>query len=311
MNNRIQATGQAGLSLIELMIAMVLGLVVLAGGIGVFLSNQQTQRLSENLARMQDSARYAFEIMSRDLRGAGGTPCGKRNINVTNTLSSDWWTLWSESFRGVEGEEETVFPSDRINAENAVIVLSAILEDGLFELASHDTDEQSFTLAADLHPFSKGDVVMVCNYDRAAIVRLDNVDDKVLTYIDDGDALPLFSSGAIISFYTAQAWYLQDNPFGISSLYVRDGVSGISREVIEGVTQLRLQYLRCLADCGSFRPVLDDEYRDASAIASSEWPNVVAVRITLRLRTIDPVGLDRQAIERDWFFLVSLRNPSL
>lgn len=66
---------QSGLSLIELMIAMVLGLILLAATIQIFLSTKQSYRLSEAHAILQDNARVALEIMSRDIRSAGYTGC--------------------------------------------------------------------------------------------------------------------------------------------------------------------------------------------------------------------------------------------
>src|SRR5690606_22126939 len=62
----------AGLSLVELMIALALGLVVSGAAIGVFLANQQTYRSTESIGRIQESARVAFELMAREVREAAG-----------------------------------------------------------------------------------------------------------------------------------------------------------------------------------------------------------------------------------------------
>jgi type IV pilus assembly protein PilW len=61
-----------GFSLVELMIAMLLGLFIIGGVISVFLSNRVAYRQNENLARMQENARYAFEVVGRDIREVGG-----------------------------------------------------------------------------------------------------------------------------------------------------------------------------------------------------------------------------------------------
>ena len=44
----------AGFSLVELMISLVLGLLVTAAAVGIFLSNQRTFRATESLARIQE-----------------------------------------------------------------------------------------------------------------------------------------------------------------------------------------------------------------------------------------------------------------
>ena len=57
-----------GLSLIELMIAIALGLLIVAATLSIFSSNKQSYRATENLGRVQESGRTAFELMSRDIR---------------------------------------------------------------------------------------------------------------------------------------------------------------------------------------------------------------------------------------------------
>lgn len=63
--------GQQGFTLIELMIALVLGLIVI-GGIGaVFLSSNRTYQTTQSLSRTQESARFAVQYISRELQVAG------------------------------------------------------------------------------------------------------------------------------------------------------------------------------------------------------------------------------------------------
>lgn len=66
-----QCRASQGFTLVELMIALVLGLVLLGGVIGVFLSNQTTNRVNNELASLQSSARLAFQLMSQDIRKIG------------------------------------------------------------------------------------------------------------------------------------------------------------------------------------------------------------------------------------------------
>jgi type IV pilus assembly protein PilW len=62
---------QSGFSLIELMIAMVLGLVLVGALINTFISSNRTYRVQEGLAQSQESARFALEILGQELRMAG------------------------------------------------------------------------------------------------------------------------------------------------------------------------------------------------------------------------------------------------
>ncbi|HEL2977445.1 TPA: PilW family protein [Stenotrophomonas maltophilia] len=64
-----------GLSLIELMIAMVIGLVLMLGITQIFIASRAASRLSEGAARTQENARFALDFLQRDLRMAGHFGC--------------------------------------------------------------------------------------------------------------------------------------------------------------------------------------------------------------------------------------------
>ncbi|WP_292918225.1 PilW family protein [Nitrosomonas sp.] len=62
---------QQGFSLVELMIAMTLGLILLLVIGTVFVSSRQIFREQEDNARLQESGRYALEIIGRSIKQAG------------------------------------------------------------------------------------------------------------------------------------------------------------------------------------------------------------------------------------------------
>lgn len=69
---------QEGLSLIELMVALAISLFLLMGISYIYTGSKQTYRVEENLARMQESGRLAFEYLSRDIRQAGDFGCASK-----------------------------------------------------------------------------------------------------------------------------------------------------------------------------------------------------------------------------------------
>ncbi len=71
MNNAYPARTERGFSIVELMIALVLGLILLGGVIQVFLSSRQTYSANEAMSRMQENGRFALEFMARSARLAG------------------------------------------------------------------------------------------------------------------------------------------------------------------------------------------------------------------------------------------------
>lgn len=71
MNTNHAIHTQRGLTLVELMIAMVVGLLLLSGVIQIFLSSKQSYRLQEGFSRLQENGRFAMDVLTLNLRHAG------------------------------------------------------------------------------------------------------------------------------------------------------------------------------------------------------------------------------------------------
>ncbi len=72
---------QHGMSLVELMVAMVISLILTFGVVQIFLSSKQSYVLHEGISRIQENSRFATEELQRELRMAGFTGCSQ---NITN-----------------------------------------------------------------------------------------------------------------------------------------------------------------------------------------------------------------------------------
>lgn len=68
-------TRQNGLSLIELMIAMALGLLLTLGVTQIYLSGNETYRQTQGMSHAQESVRFVSAILKPDLRSAGSFGC--------------------------------------------------------------------------------------------------------------------------------------------------------------------------------------------------------------------------------------------
>ena len=76
MKHPSKGTGQQhGFSLVEMMLAMALGLIVVTGIVQLFIGNSQSASVITGQARMQENARFAFEFISAAARRAGYFGC--------------------------------------------------------------------------------------------------------------------------------------------------------------------------------------------------------------------------------------------
>jgi type IV pilus assembly protein PilW len=88
-----------GFSLVELLIALAVGLIVLAAIYGVFTLQNKKLKIQEQIAEMQQNARVAMDMMTREIRMAGYDPIGSagagiisapaNSVNFTMDLNAD------------------------------------------------------------------------------------------------------------------------------------------------------------------------------------------------------------------------------
>lgn len=99
----IRRNRQSGLSLIELMIAMTIGLFLIGGAMLIFVTSSDTRRTNDDIARMQENTRFAMDTIKPDVRMAGlwgltsitGTLNGYAgSASELSTIASDCEDRW-------------------------------------------------------------------------------------------------------------------------------------------------------------------------------------------------------------------------
>jgi type IV pilus assembly protein PilW len=78
---------QSGFSLVELMIAITLGLFLMAGVVQLFLASKQTYASQQALSRVQETGRLAIEFISRDARMAAYYGCFSPKDGVAHNVN--------------------------------------------------------------------------------------------------------------------------------------------------------------------------------------------------------------------------------
>ena len=88
MNIRMTPTRQlqAGLTLVEIMIAMLLSAILLGGVAQIASGTKASYRTNEAVAQLQENGRFATEILARDIRMADFWGCANGIDKVTNNL---------------------------------------------------------------------------------------------------------------------------------------------------------------------------------------------------------------------------------
>jgi type IV pilus assembly protein PilW len=81
-----------GFTMLELMIALVLGALLLIGLTSLFSTTSNSSRLQDGLARLQENGRYAISRMEADLRMANAQFCTNKTGNAVEGSVSPMWS---------------------------------------------------------------------------------------------------------------------------------------------------------------------------------------------------------------------------
>lgn len=323
------------------MIAIVLGLVVMGGVTSIFVANRQAFRTSENVARLQENARVAFELLSRDLREAGGNPCGTRQIaNTLNNSGALWWANWAAG--GIQGFNNStagdlaagIVPvgaaaGNRIATTDAILVINGNAIEGL-TISDHNPTAAEFKVNINNHGINGGDILLACDAYSGAIFQASNANQANGTIVHNtGIGIPgncskglgfptactplgtgkTFENGGFIVRLSAAFWYIGNNDRGGRSLF-RSSINGTAvpqtDEIVEGVQDMQITYLT-QDNVG----VLAPNYVDGAAIASwapSANPRVTAVSLTITFVSNEAVGTNQNVLRREFIDIVDLRN---
>ena len=79
----VSRRAMAGLSLIEMMIALVMALIVAAGIITVFTSTSSSNKVQAQMSVLQEEGRYAIHSLRTDLANANGSYCSNSGGNAS------------------------------------------------------------------------------------------------------------------------------------------------------------------------------------------------------------------------------------
>lgn len=123
-----------GFTIVELLIAMAVGLVLLSAMYGVFTLHGKTFGTQEQVAEMQQNARAAMDFMTREIRMAGYDPKGSAGSGIVSAASNSInFTLDITSTSGPDA------PDGDTQDPNENITYSLYTKDGIQKLGRKST----------------------------------------------------------------------------------------------------------------------------------------------------------------------------
>ncbi|KAA0694956.1 hypothetical protein DT594_08775 [Halopseudomonas laoshanensis] len=312
-----------GLALIELMIAMVLGLVIIGAVTGIMLSNIQGFRTTRGLSQIQDSARVGYELLARDIRQAGNIPCGNDMEDVVNILNDaqgpaadvPWQYDFNNRFIGFDGESALSGVSNQIAGTESLAMLSGDTTGAFMLNYSAGSNGANFDIGTPNnvpHGFTTGNILMACNEQQATIFQVTNVNSggnlvvntggstspgnctKGLGIIEPGSGNQLCSTNGnpgpygpntVVATLNSTAWYIGDN-----GRPAEGGRSLYMARLDASGTGAAINQIEIAAGVNEmnlrYRLIDTSDFIDASAVGN-RWADVNAVEVRLELLSQD------------------------
>lgn len=292
---------QLGLTIIEIMVALLLSSLLTLGLVQVFTSNSQSFRLNEANSRVQESGRIALEILSRAIRNAGYYGCEpptgfKNNLDTSHEDFDESLHDFDQSravFSGDSGRPPSAL-------ENTDYIRIAGLAGGDLNLKAEDNINSANLKLTDVGGLEEGDIIFITDCLAGDILQIGNVTassgtvgtptgNNVAPANDftgnDPDGCSsntnclsaVYGAGTRIMKGSLDNYYLADQTDHSEPALFRESAAN-KVALVSGIVDMRVQY-----GTGPNRTVTD--WQEVSEMTDTEWPQVLAARISILVRS--------------------------
>ncbi len=283
-----------GFSLIELMIAMVIGVLLLLGATGLFISNKRIYKEQNSMGRLQENARFAMQLLIRDIRSAGFTGCADTMTAVANDITTNATNLLSYTATTiVEGSDDDGAWTPSLSGDPAGswtgATTDAITVRSIQPIQVNVSAATTATLvpAASTSDIAANDAVAVFDCASANIFQTTGL----VGGLQHGGITNSYGTDAGIAKFYAVRYYIDDindaDGDGVNdpALWRRITINGnpVNQELIEGVEDMQILY-----GVDNTADGIPDSYQNAAGVAGNGgWANVISVQLALLFRTIE------------------------
>jgi type IV pilus assembly protein PilW len=223
---------QQGMNLVEILIAMFLGIFLIAGTIQVYFGSKQTYRMQDNLARLQENGRFALDYISRDIRMADSWGCLKEGLAKVSNSNKTLYAGYAAGVDGIEGA--TTLISDELTLVGVAGGKSAAV-------LSQTSTSGNITVASNINLKAK-DVALVADCKQGDVFTVGSVAGKAVSQNVGGgqDVSKNYGAKAFIYPLKKSRYFIQKSN-GDSALYV--SINNASPErLVEGVENMQILY---------------------------------------------------------------------
>lgn len=292
---------QRGMTLIELMISMLLGLILVFAATTLFEITKRTTRTQEATARLMENGRAATEILNRSVRMARFYGCAGVDSNqVNNHFDTSNAAQTNTNMNGYD--QQGIFGIEGASgAPDEIIIFRALSETAKRLAGDLDLGAEPLTLipAGSLDPNNPavGDMLSLTDCLKAEVfsttARSFNAATGREEYLYDNcpTCQQDYLANALVLRVAQEHFYVKTGTSGVNALFVADpNDPGTERELIEGVEDMQISYGIDTDVDGVANQYVPPATIWADCNTNNNatcWRQVASVRIALLLATVD------------------------
>lgn len=303
---------QAGVSLVEFMVAGLIGLILTLGLFQIFISNRQAFDTTMASANVQETGRIAADVMTRSIRNADYWGCVDL-ANVFNNLNVAASDAVLGFGAGIEGADNNADTSDSIIDGTDTITLRGTRGSMGIQIDSPMPNSSAILDVNSASGLAAEDIVLLSNcrggdiFQISAITGSDNIQHNTGGSISPGNGKnsgpcagggggsnclsQLYDVGASVMVPYSETYFIGTGVSGEPALFVSAGnMSGSvgtlqTIELVAGVEDMQILYGEDTNGNGSA-----NEYSTADAVGDMQ--DVVSIRVSFLVRSTAENVLD-------------------
>ncbi len=307
-----------GFTLVELMVALALGVMMSAATLQIFLNTKNLSGTEAAMSRMQETGRFGLNELVKDIRMVGYQGCADPNeiqiINIAEDLQGASFNSGelrafevnadgaflpaldaTDVLRDIQAGTVGAHGKSALPGSDVITVQYANTIDA--QLATDTATSSNVKITSNPIGLSQNDFAMISDCKSAHIFQITNVtngsgSEVTFAHGSSGNTtnkiLPGYDVGARVMQFESKTYFVADTGrrtetgARVTALYVKE-FTRPPQELLEGVESLHLQYGQLLRDTGNIRYVNGDD-------ANLNMDDVVSVRVGILVQSYEQVA---------------------
>lgn len=285
MHTHSHAHRQRGISLVELMVGLTIGLLLLGGLIQLFVGSKSAYTTMTGISRVQEGGRISIERIKYNMRMAGNIGCSNLTALYPNNVTGN---AFFNNITAVQGNNNLTGGTPGVDPVDGTDTLTITYARPSDTELNGDMTAKTADIPINGNPdnLAANDYLLITDCENADFLQATGVATTTITH-SSALTKPYLDNALVASMQSITYSVIdtgRDDRHGndVLSLF-ETPLGGNPVEIVNGVEDLQVTYGEDTSNDGWV-----DVYVDAATVTN--WNNVFSVRIQLLVATDEDIG---------------------